>query len=126
MSGLHECPRCGYRFEDAQAVEAHLEACTGDSNGQETGRRFLVDSNEGGEIIAMVSDVSVHAWLDNYFADCFAEEDDPQLAVWVEYKDADGELWYVSDHEEYTLDAEEFGPIPSADHNGPITNDYKD
>lgn len=42
------------------------------------------------------------------------EEPMPPLvaAKWTEVLDEDGELWYVSDHEGYTLDAEEFGPIP--------------
>ena len=31
---------------------------------------------------------------------------------WTEYRAADGSLYYVSDHEDYTLDADEFGPIP--------------
>lgn len=114
MPGLHECPRCGYRFEYRAAMETHLEACEGDANGQETGRRFLVDSNDGGEIIAAAwGGTESQASLDNMFADIFANEDDAQIAIWTEYKDADGELWYVSDHEEYTLSAEEFGPIPA-------------
>ncbi len=29
MSGLHECPHCGYRFEDAVALERHLTEGTG-------------------------------------------------------------------------------------------------
>lgn len=37
--------------------------------------------------------------------------DTVEYAEWTEYTDGDA-LWYVSDHEDYTLDAEEFGPIP--------------
>lgn len=98
MPGLHECPRCGYRFEDAASVEAHLEACTGDANGQATGRTFIVDVD--GDITAMAENGAS-------LEDAADDEDH----IWSEYKDADGDLWYVSDHEEYTLSAEEFGPI---------------
>jgi hypothetical protein len=98
MSGLHGCPRCGYRFEDAPSLAAHLEACDGDSNGQPTGRSFIVD--EDGDITAMATNGAS-------LEDAAGGEDH----IWLEYKDADGDLWYVSDHEEYTLSAEEFGPI---------------
>lgn len=37
--------------------------------------------------------------------------DSVDWAVWTEYKDVDGDLFYVSDHEDYTLSADEFGPI---------------
>lgn len=37
--------------------------------------------------------------------------DHDEWHVWTEYRDEDGAFWYVSDHEGYTLDAEEFGPI---------------
>lgn len=36
-------------------------------------------------------------------------------ATWTEHRDEDGDLWYVSDHEGMTLDAEEFGPIEGDD-----------
>jgi hypothetical protein len=105
MAGLHECGRCGYRFEDGPSLEQHEYAgCEGFEAGQPTGRTFLVDSSDGGEIIGMSTNGS-------QFPE-YADDAGHDLAVWTEYKDADGDLWYVSDHEEYTLDAEEFGPIP--------------
>lgn len=41
------------------------------------------------------------------------EWDAPDLpyAIWTEFDGPDGK-YYVSDHEDYTLTAEEFGPIP--------------
>jgi hypothetical protein len=66
-----------------------------------TGRTFLVDSSEGGEIVGMAVNGASLAG------------DDPDMAIWTEYLADDGGLFYVSDHEDYTLDAEEFGPIPS-------------
>lgn len=43
-----------------------------------------------------------------------AEPNHDEWHRWEEYRDDDGDLWYVSDHEEYTLGAEEFGPIEYA------------
>ena len=55
----------------------------------ETGRMFIYDSSICG-LVAVAPD-----------------HDD--WHYWTEMKDADGDLYYVSDHEGYTLDAEEFG-----------------
>lgn len=30
MAGLHECPRCGYKFEDAESLAYHVEVCDPD------------------------------------------------------------------------------------------------
>lgn len=30
MSGLHECPLCGYRFEDAESLADHVDHCSGE------------------------------------------------------------------------------------------------
>lgn len=58
-----------------------------------TGRKFIVDDNNG-EFLP-------------------SAPDHDEWAVWTEWVDnIDGSLWYVSDHEGYTLDAEEFGPLP--------------
>lgn len=40
-----------------------------------------------------------------------APKDHDEWAVWTEWRDEDGDIWYTSDHEGYTLDPEEFGPI---------------
>jgi rubredoxin len=29
MAGQHECPHCGYRFEDAESLRVHEEVCDG-------------------------------------------------------------------------------------------------
>lgn len=65
--------------------------------GHETGRKFIYDSDDMRLLHHPLAD-GERPYGDNW-------------AVWTELRDADGELWYVSDHEEYTLDAEEFGPI---------------
>lgn len=61
--------------------------------GQETGRKWYVIEGED---------------------ELLTEEPLPPViaALWTEFKDADGELTYVSSDEGYALTAEEFGPIP--------------
>jgi hypothetical protein len=75
--------------------------------GVETGRTFLVDGD--GDILQMSTN--------GYQFDDVAVEDDGNEHVWTEFKDADGELTYVSDHEAYALTADEFGPIPDMAYN---------
>lgn len=59
--------------------------------GEETGRVFIHDDS----ICELVNTVPQH----------------DEWHLWTEFKGADGEMTYVSDHEGYALDAEEFGPI---------------
>lgn len=63
-----------------------------------TGRVFIYDS----EVCEFTHDVPDH----------------DQWAVWVEYQDNEGGLWYVSDDEDcedYTLNGDEFGPFKVED-----------
>lgn len=63
-----------------------------------TGRKFIIDNLKGGEMV-------------------FTFPDHDEWSVWTEYQDVeDDELFYVSDHEDYTLVAEEFGEIPEEYH----------
>jgi hypothetical protein len=73
----------------------HNESCLPgcDQYYHETGRVFVYDSRND-----VIMDI--------------APTDHDDWAVWTEFLDADGELSYISSHEDYTLDAEEFGPIP--------------
>lgn len=65
-------------------------------HGPDTGRYFIVDDVD----CKLVTSVPDH---DDWH-------------VWTEMgPDDEGEFWYVSDHEGYTLDAEEFGPFTDAD-----------
>lgn len=59
--------------------------------GRETGRKFIYD-NRNARVVA-------------------DEPDHDEWNLWTEYLADDGEFTYVSDHEGYALDAEEFGPI---------------
>lgn len=62
--------------------------------GEPTGRKFIFDN----VTCELATDIPDHDDWNEYW----------------EYKDADGALWYSSgnDEEHYTLDADEFGPIP--------------
>jgi hypothetical protein len=61
--------------------------------GAETGRLFVYDDADCGFIIGL--------------------PDNDEWHLWTEYRAEDGTLTYVSDHEGYALDAEEFGDIPA-------------
>lgn len=65
--------------------------------GDETGRYFIADQRNGGELVTSIPDHD--EW--NVYTECGPDED--------------GAFWYVSDHEGYTLDAEEFGPFTEDD-----------
>lgn len=80
----------------------------------ETGRKFVVDDNNG-EFLR-------------------SAPDHDEWALWTEWVDnVDHSLWYVSDHEGYTMSAEEFGPLPYFPTYGPyarplmdVLNEYMD
>lgn len=44
-----------------------------------------------------------------------SEPDHDEWHLWTEYRDEEGEFTYVSDHEGYALDSEEFGPFTDED-----------
>ena len=104
MAGLHDCPRCGYGFPDRPSKEAHLEACDGDMNGQNTGRKFL--TNPDGDVVGMTTPTN------GVRLESLPEYGMADAHVWTEMRDPEGELWYECDDDEdpYTLSAEEFGP----------------
>lgn len=65
-----------------------------------TGRKFIVNDMDG-EFLP-------------------SQPDHDEWTVWTEWVDnIDQSLWYVSDHEGYTLDAFEFGPLPDFPTCGP-------
>lgn len=37
MAGLHQCPRCGYRFEDHDSLESHMEDIVCENEEQDRG-----------------------------------------------------------------------------------------
>lgn len=124
MKFMLKCAHCGDMFATLAEAAAHDGGDAGPTRDLSPVARYMAGLHgDGGEysVIRTVSEDCPLAigrptgrWFiyDDYNTKLVRDEPDhDEWHRWEEYREADGDLWYVSDHEDYTLGADEFGPI---------------